>query len=804
MLATLLLLVVVLLCLGFFRTPLLIASGVILLSLLISPLLFHISGLGFFLIAAPVVAALILLNYKPVRQRVISAPLLQVFRKVLPPLSDTEKDAMESGDVWWDAELFSGKPDWNKLLAGPEPELSEREQAFLDGPVQQLCDMLDDWEITHTLKDLTPEAWAYIKKEKFFGMIIPEEYGGLAFSALAHSTVVMKLATRSITAAVTVMVPNSLGPGELIMRYGTQEQKEYFLPRLADGREIPCFALTGPFAGSDAGAMPDTGIVCKGEFGGEEITGIRLNWEKRYITLGPVATLLGLAFKLYDPDHLLGDEEDIGITLALIPTDTPGVSIGRRHNPVDIPFQNGPNSGRDVFIPLDWLIGGREYAGKGWRMLVECLAEGRGVSLPALSTGACKFASRTTGAYAAVRSQFKIPVGKFEGVQEVLGRIGGLAYMADAARTLTLSALDQHIQPAVVTAIVKYHLTESMRRAIDDAMDIHGGRGIMLGPNNYLARVYESIPVAITVEGANILTRNMIIYGQGAIRCHPFVLEEMQAAAGEGDQALQDFDLLLVSHAGFFFGNLSRSLILGLSGARLTSSPVAGPVAHYYRQLERMSAVLAMASDASMALLGGQLKRRENVSARLGDVLSYLYLASATLKRYQDQDCAEQDLPLVRWVCDHCLQQMQSSLDQLFANYPNRIAGQVLRLVSFPLGMRFRAPSDESARQIAALLMTPSDARDRLTANIFIPDADGEIIARLERALALSPRVQALEKRLHSVIRAGDLKIAPGEDLYQVALDRGLLSTEEKQLLDEAAPLIRAVIDVDDFAPDEF
>ena len=804
MLATLLLLVVVLLCLGFFRAPLLIASGVIVLTLLIAPLLFHISGLGFFLIAAPVIAALFLLNYKPARQRIISGPLLQVFRKVLPPLSDTEKDAMESGDVWWDAELFSGKPDWNKLLANPEPELSEKEQAFLDGPVQQLCDMLDDWEITHSVKDLTPEAWAFIKQEKFFGMIIPEEYGGLEFSALAHSTVVMKLATRSITAAVTVMVPNSLGPGELIMRYGTQAQKDHYLPRLASGEEIPCFALTGPFAGSDAGAMPDTGIVCKGEFDGEEITGIRLNWEKRYITLGPIATLLGLAFKLYDPDHLLGDTEDIGITLALIPTDTPGVSIGRRHNPVDIPFQNGPNSGKDVFIPLDWLIGGQEHAGKGWRMLVECLAEGRGVSLPALSTGACKFASRTTGAYAAVRSQFKIPVGKFEGVQEVLGRIGGLAYMADAARTLTLSALDQHIQPAVVTAIVKYHLTESMRRAIDDAMDIHGGRGIMLGPNNYLARVYESIPVAITVEGANILTRNMIIYGQGAIRCHPYVLEEMQAASGEGDQALQDFDRLLLSHAGFFFSNLSRSLILGLSGARLTSSPVAGPVAHYYRQLERMSAVLAMASDASMALLGGQLKRRENVSARLGDVLSYLYLASAALKRYQDQDCTEEDLPLVRWVCDHCLQQMQSSLDQLFSNYPNRIAGQVLRVITFPLGMRFKAPSDRSARRISALLMSPSEARDRLTEHIYLPRRDDEIIARLERALALSPRVQELEKRLNHIIRSGGLKISPDQNLYQAALDKGLLSTEEKQLLDDAAPLIRAVIDVDDFAPDEF
>lgn len=743
---------------------------------------------------------LFLLNSSELRQSLISKRVLAIFRETMPPLSATEREAMLAGDTWWDAELFTGKPDWRKLLGNPAPKLSDREQAFLNGPVETLCDMLDDWDITHKRRDLPPEVWEYIRKERFFGMIIPRQYGGLEFSALAHSEVVMKIATRSITAAVTVMVPNSLGPGALLLKYGTEAQKEYYLPRLASGEEIPCFGLTGPHSGSDAGAMPDNGIVCKQDFDGHKnVLGIRLNWQKRYITLGPVATLLGLAFRLYDPKHLLGEIEDIGITLALIPTDTEGVEIGRRHLPLDIPFQNGPNSGHNVFIPMDWLIGGQDFAGKGWGMLMECLAEGRGVSLPALSTGAAKFASRTTGAYATIRQQFKLPIGRFEGVQEALGRIGGLTYLADAARTLTLSALDQHIHPSVITAILKLHLTENMRRVIDDAMDIHAGKGIMLGPNNYLARIYQSIPISITVEGANILTRNMIIFGQGAIRCHPFILDEMEAAADTGERALERFDSLLFRHLGFVLSNLSRSLLLGLSTGRLLDTPGNTASRLYYQQLSRFSAALALVADISMALLGGQLKRRESISARLGDVLSHLYLGSAVLKRFQDQGQRERDKPLMHWASKHCLYRIQDAFDQLLNNYPNRRLGQVLRFFVFPFGRCLKAPGDDLNRQVAQILMHPSAVRDRLTAGIFQP-AEGEAVGLLEQAFLLSEQAEPLEHRLREAARAGTLEESTNIDQ---AVTAGILTNDESALLRRMRELRNAIIRVDDFAREE-
>ncbi|HEX7403247.1 MAG TPA: acyl-CoA dehydrogenase, partial [Usitatibacter sp.] len=489
---------------------------------------------------------------KPLRRAIVTGPIFGIYKKILPQISQTEQEALDAGSIWWDADLFTGKPDWGKLLAYPEARLSADERAFIEGPVEDLCGMLDEWDITHQRMDLPPEVWKFIREKGFLGIIIPKSFGGLGFSAFAHSEIVTKISTRSGTAAVTVMVPNSLGPAELLIHYGTDEQKNHYLPRLAKGLEIPCFALTNPEAGSDAGAIPDFGIVCKGMHEGREVVGVRLTWDKRYITLGPVATILGLAFKLFDPEKLIGDKEDLGITLALIPTAHKGVNIGRRHIPLSGAFMNGPNSGTDVFIPMSWIIGGEKQVGNGWRMLVECLAAGRSISLPSMSMAAGKLCTRTTGAYARIRSQFKTPIGKFEGVEEPLARIGGNTYMMDATRRLTMTALDMGEKPSVISAICKYHMTERMRSILNDAMDIHGGKGIMMGPNNYLGRAYETIPIAITVEGANILTRSLIIFGQGAIRCHPFVLKEI-AAAGAND--LTAFDRALWGHMAFTISN---------------------------------------------------------------------------------------------------------------------------------------------------------------------------------------------------------------------------------------------------------
>ncbi|MBT8117095.1 MAG: acyl-CoA dehydrogenase, partial [Gammaproteobacteria bacterium] len=558
----------------------------------------------------------LLLTVTPLRQNLVMRPLLALYRKIMPGMSDTEREALEAGTVWWEAELFSGRPDWHRLLGFPAPALTAEEQAFLDGPTETFCSMVSDWEITEERHDLTPEVWDYLKQEGFFGMIIPKRYGGLEFSANAHSAIVMKVASRSISAGVTVMVPNSLGPAKLLLTYGTEEQKNHYLPRLAKGKEIPCFALTGPDAGSDAASMPDTGVVCRQRFEGkDDVLGIRLNWEKRYITLGPVATLLGLAFQLHDPDHLIGEVDDIGITLALIPTGTPGVEIGNRHYPMSQAFMNGPNRGKDVFIPMDWVIGGQDYVGQGWRMLMNCLSDGRAISLPALSTAAGKFVSRSVGAYSAVRKQFKVSIGKFEGVSEVLARIGGLTYMMNAARGFTTAALDNGEEPSVASAIVKYHLTERMRIVMNDGMDILGGRGISMGPSNFIARSYQALPIAITVEGANILTRNLIIFGQGAIRCHPHLFSEMEATAANDVAA---FDEALLGHGSHVMSSFSRSIFHSLTGGRLLGSPQQGVTGRYYRQFARMSLALAVTSEIVLMTLGGGLKRKESISGRLG------------------------------------------------------------------------------------------------------------------------------------------------------------------------------------------
>ena len=749
------------------------------------------------------------LNIKPIRRLLVSNRILPLMKKAVPSLSQTEKDALEAGSVWWDGDLFSGKPSWKKLLDIPAPSLSKEEQAFLDGPVEKLCEMIDDWKITHEDFDLSPETWQFIKDNGFFGMIIPKEYGGLAFSALAHSAVVTKVSSRSATAAVTVMVPNSLGPAELLLQYGTNEQKAHYLPRLAKGEEIPCFALTGPEAGSDASSIPDTGIVCHGEFDGQQdVLGIRVSWEKRYITLGPVATVLGLAFKLYDPDHLLGNKEDIGITLALIPTDTPGLTIGNRHMPLNLAFQNGPNSGKDVFIPMDWVIGGQQRVGTGWRMLMESLAAGRSISLPALSTGGGKLACRSTGAYARIRKQFRLPIGRFEGIEEPLARMAGYTYQMDAARVMTAGAVDLGEHPAVISAIVKYNLTMRMRSIITDAMDVQGGSGICMGPRNLLGRLYQAIPIGITVEGANILTRTLITFGQGAIRCHPYVLKEIQALA-ETDQnkAAADFDNALFAHIGFTISNGVRSLILSLTSGWFTLTPE-GKEKRFYRHLMRMSASFAFISDISMLVLGGALKRKEKLSGRLADVLSHMYLVSATLKHFKDQGQKPSDLSLLTWSCEDAFYQAQEQLLEFLRNFPNRPVGWLLRKICFPFGRAYLPPDDRLGHKIAELLLEPSSARERLTSGIYIPQSDSEPLGRLESALIKVIKAEPVERKISAAQREGKLNtVAMANDkdsLINEALEKQIIDEDEATKLHKAEQARREVITVDDFSPEYF
>lgn len=735
------------------------------------------------------------------RRKVFTAPVFRWFQRTLPPMSQTEREAIDAGTVWWDGELFSGRPDWRTLLAYPAPKLTDEEQAFIDGPTEALCAMVSDWQIGQDL-DLPPEAWAHIKQHGFFALIIPKEYGGKGFSAYAHSQVAMKLATRSGDLASTVMVPNSLGPAELLLHYGTDEQRNHYLPRLARGEDIPCFALTGPLAGSDAGAMPDTGIICKGQWQGEEVIGLRLNWEKRYITLGPVATLLGLAFKAYDPDHLLGDEEELGISLALIPTDTPGVEIGRRHLPLGAAFMNGPNSGKDVFVPLDFLIGGQAMLGKGWMMLMNCLSVGRSISLPAVGTGAAKYTSLVTGQYANIREQFNVPLAAFEGIQESLARIGGNAWLMDSARLLTAKAVDLGEKPSVLSAILKYHLTERGRECIQHAMDVHGGKGIIMGPNNYLGRNWQGAPIFITVEGANILSRNLMIFGQGAIRCHPFVLKEM-ALAGlkDQDQALRAFDDLLIKHIMFAAGNASSTLIHGLGLSRLETVPGDALSQSYFRALNRQAAAFALLADLSMLLLGGTLKRRERLSARLGDVLSYLYLASAALKRYHDLGSPEHIKPLLRWAMEESLGQAEKALDRLLDNFPNRFVGCALRVLVFPLGRRHTGPSDELDAEVAGLIgrSKGDPALEELLAGCFRPSAEGDPVATLQTASDLMAETAPLARELQQAIRAGKLRVAAGEGPVEAAVRAGILHPAQARRLEEAEQHRRQVIEVDVF-----
>jgi acyl-CoA dehydrogenase len=728
------------------------------------------------------------------RRDFLSKPIFRLARRVLPHLSATEREAIEAGDVWWDGELFSGNPDWSKLLSFAPAKLSADEQAFLDGPVEELCRMLDDWRITWELHDLPPEAWDYLKRRKFFAMIIPKAYGGLGFSAYAHSEVIRKLSTRSLPGAVTAMVPNSLGPGELLHQFGTKAQQDYWLPRLAAGQEIPCFGLTSPEAGSDAAAMIDSGVICRGTWQGREVLGIRLNWHKRYITLAPVATVIGLAFKLYDPEHLIGNREEIGITVALVPTDLPGVEIGRRHLPALQMFQNGPTWGRDVFVPLDHIIGGVAQAGKGWKMLMSALAAGRGISLPSLSAAGAAFVAHVTGAYARIREQFHVPIGRFQAIQERLGRMAATAYLLDAARRFTCAGIDAGHKPAVVTAIMKEQATERLRVVANDALDVHGGKGIQEGPHNYLGSLYRSVPIGITVEGANIVTRSLIQFGQGAIRSHPYLLKEM-AALEDPDRArgLDEFDRAFWGHVGHSFATAARASFHAWTVGVFAPAPAAGKARGFYKQLGRYAAAFALSVDVALLTMGGALKREEMLSARFGDILSELYLLTAALKRWDEEGRQKADFPVLAWCMEAGFATIEARFDAIFANLPNRPAAWWLRFMLLPFGLRWRGPSDRLTQACAEILLAPSPARERLTVDIFHSTGD-DGVARLERAFARVVATQPVRDRLHRA------RVRDVDD----ARRQGLITEAEASELRAAADAVDTAIAVDDFAPEEF
>ncbi len=781
------------------RYPLTTSIGVIGAALFIATVFGSLgfwSWLVFLIVAVPIA-------YTPFRLDFISTKLLAFYKSVSPEMSRTEQEAIDAGTVWWDGELFSGKPNWQKLHGITQPVLSAEEQAFLDGPCETVCSMVNEWQINHIDADLSDEIWDYLKEHKFFAMIIEKRFGGLAFSAYAQSRVLQKLAGVSAVLSSTVGVPNSLGPGELLQHYGTKEQQDYYLPRLANGEEIPCFALTSPEAGSDAGAIPDVGVVCKGEFNGEEVLGMRLTFSKRYITLAPVATVVGLAFKLQDPDGLLGDTEDLGITCALIPRDTDGLQIGRRHFPLNVPFHNGPVKGEDMFVPISYIIGGEEMAGKGWRMLMECLSVGRCITLPSSAAGGAKQLALSTGAYSRIRRQFRLPIGQMEGVEEMLARIGGNAYLMDAVTSLSTAGVDLGEKPSVISAICKYHLTERMRQIVNDSMDIHGGKGICLGPNNYLGRAYQGVPISITVEGANILTRNMMIFGQGAMRCHPYVLEEIYAAQIEDKaQQLTAFDKAVFGHIGFALSNTVRSIWFTLSRNVLSRTPFKDETAPYYRSLQGYSANLAMLTDISMGVLGGSLKRRERLSARLGDVLSYLYLASAALKRYDEQGRIKEDLPLLHWAMQDCLHKMDIAIDDFIRNFPSTPVAIYLRLVVQPFGKLNDKPADKIEHKIAHMLQSVNTARDRLGEGQYFAKVDGSLFGDLEQTLENIIKVEPIFDKICKAL-GEKLPMTQLDKLADKALAANIISEQDAELLRETESGRLRTINVDDFDPQE-
>ena len=731
------------------------------------------------------------------------------FNELVPPLSKTEKQALAAGDVGWEKELFTGAPKWENLFSIKAPELTDEEKAFLDNEVEELCAMVNDWGLHQPPYDLPESIWKFIREKKFFGIIIDKKYGGLGFSSYAHSAIITKIATRSYTAAVTVMVPNSLGPAEFLQHYGTKEQKEKYLPRLAGGAEIPCFALTSLNAGSDAASITDTGFVCEREYQGKLTIGLRLNWKKRYITLAPVATLLGIAVRVYDPDHFLGTNAELGITFCLVSSNLPGVTSGERHMPINMGFMNGPTEGKDVFIPLDDVIGGQEGIGKGWQMVMNSLAVGRGISLPAVSCATAELSFLTTGAYAKVREQFKVPIGEFEGVQEALSRIGGNTYICEAMRSLTVGVIDSGIQPAIASAITKYHLTELNRKIIGDAMDVHAGRALIMGDRNYLAQMYIGAPINITVEGSNILTRNLIIFGQGAVRCHPYIQKEMSAACMPGSDECMDvneciarFDHLVFEHIGYLFHNIARSFTYGLSCSFILDIQEKGFLRPYIRQLTRLSRIFSVVSDLSLIVFGAQLKRKESLSARLGDMLSYLYIGSAVAKYYVDGGRQKEDEPYVSWAIKICLYNFQQAYIQFVNNLPNRFLAWFIRIVTFPLGWCYRLPKDTLSKAIAKNLMQESNLRNRLTKFCFLGDKDKDAVCAMEYAFQNILASEVAYQKLHAAYKEGTVDPkAEFESQLDAALQLGILTLKEREQLMESYTLQQEAIKVDSYPP---
>jgi acyl-CoA dehydrogenase len=746
-------------------------------------------GAGLFALVAA------LTGVQGVRRELLTARILPRIAPILPRMSDTEKVAIEAGTVGWEAEFFTGRPAWRKLLNFQPRELSKAEQDFLDGPCEKLCAMVTDWEVNQS-GDLSQEVWEFVKRNGFMGMIIPEEFGGLGFSAAAHSAVVRKLSSRSVALSVTVMVPNSLGPAELLLHYGTDEQKKNYLPKLAKGEEIPCFALTEPHAGSDAGSMRSKGVVCEGTFNGKKVLGMKLDWDKRYITLAPVATVIGLAFRLYDPDKLLGGESDLGITCALIPADLPGVDIGERHDPLGVAFMNGPTRGKGVFVPLDFIIGGKEMAGRGWLMLMQSLAAGRGISLPSMAAGAAMLTTRAVGAYASVRQQFGLEIGRFEGIEARLARIAGLTYLMDATRRLTVAAVDAGEKPSVASAIAKCYLTEGMRQVVNDGMDVVGGAGICVGPRNVLGGGYAALPIGITVEGANILTRSMIVFGQGAIRCHPFVQDEMRGAF---EKDLARFDRAFFGHVGFVFQNVARALWLGLTNGAFANVPITGPAAREYRRTTRLSAGFALAADVAMGTLGGALKRKEALTGRLADIHAWLYLASAALKRFHDEGSKERDLPALRWACAHAHHQAQEAYLGFVANLPLRPAAWFLRVLAFPLGRVFVEPSDALAHRVARGLLDGEALREQLTRGMYLPARDEMGLGQLESALDKAVKATPVHKKIQTALKDKKLEKKPTETLLERAVTADVINAAERTLVEEAERARALAIAVDAF-----
>ena len=750
-------------------------------------------------------AALALLSIPSIRRSAIIEPVYSVIQKILPKVSATEAEALEAGTVGFDAEIFSGTPDWDKLKSIPPIELSAEERAFLAGPTEDLCKMIDDWQIRHAQREVPDAIWNFVKRHGFLGMLISKEHGGLGFSPQAQSLILGKIASRSPDVVTIVMVPNSLGPGELIEKYGTDEQKHYYLPRLARGEEVPCFSLTGPTSGSDAATMRDIGYVTRGTHQGQETLGVRLSWDKRYITLGPKATLVGLAFRLFDKDNLLGKGEDVGITLALIPANHDGVNIGRRHLPCGAAFPNGPNWANDVFIPMDWVIGGQAMVGHGWRMLMECLSAGRAISLPSSATAGAKTMLRVTSAYARIRKQFGLPVSRMEGVEEALVRIIETAYVNEAARAMTAAMVSRGEKPSVISALMKYQTTEKMRRAVNDAMDIHGGRGICDGPANYLQSAYQMVPVGITVEGANILTRTLITFAQGALRSHPYLYKEVQAAQDtDRKRGLEAFEDAFNGHIAFSISNVAGSFIHNATGGAFASAPRGvATMSVWYRQLARASRSYAFLADLTVALLGGGLKTKQKITGRMADALSELYMLSAVLKRYEDDGRPRGDEAIVELAAKNCLYRYQEAMAGTIENFPTGWARPLMRLVVFPLGQRFRPATDALGHAVARRVLEPGEARDRLTRDIYVSrdvnDPTGLLEVTLEKVIAAEPA----EKKLEKAIREGVVRRYHGIDWFADAVAKSVISQEESDKLREVEQLVARVIAVDHFDPAE-